>query len=681
MANLDLSSDGFHAFDFDPRRTAFHQYQSRLSSWPVPSENPSQHALNMRRSTTPLQTDGMPFQPPIGQQPAQQQPQMMRDWQTPQASSSAAFGYGLDTTAFPQQYSETYGVPFQTSPTDYLAPHSSLDTSLQMDASYLALQGQVDMAFTWQDLQHDLTGFTTAPGFGDMEFLQQSLPENSPTDTHLEVRSLTSASSDNGWASNDYAHSSTDASFADPQIGTIFNPGQTIHPRTFSDSSYSDVEQQSRGSWGSWVEVPNAISSPGTDSLGDMELQYDPSQRYDFEVERVSPPAISTSMVKPIAIKNSSSPQRSPASSGRSSPPSRRQSRKTPTAKSTKPVIRRQSQNNKGDTEKRIGRRRGPLRPEQRKQASEIRKLGACLRCKFLKKTCDKGEPCGGCKPAHARLWQVPCTRIDIRDIAYFMKDWRADFERHVSLGFSVGNIKGFSDKERTLWITHGYGGHVLPVKAREVFVRDESCFGLDWVETMEEQPSEHAVNTAKLSAAFEGISTTLLSEYLDRHLDGSFELFVDEYFEGTPFITQILKTAYRFWQREKIPVIRKALKLVLAYNLTQHVTMVEGVPEEEGFIGKILDETSRFKGKTVAPVMINFQVKCAMADMWRELQKDILEELSTLYSSVYTRDKLKHWPTIFMLASILLAVWEEMQFDCHYRVPVSRYLPHGCQL
>ena len=145
-----------------------------------------------------------------------------------------------------------------------------------------------------------------------------------------------------------------------------------------------------------------------------------------------------------------------------------------------------------------------------------------------------------------------------------------------------------------------------------------------------------------------------------------------DEYFDGTPFITQILKTAHRYWLREKTPVIRKALKLVLAYNLTQQVTMVAGIPDEEGFAGKILDEDSKWKGETVAPVMINFQIKVAMADMWRELQKDILEELSALYSSVYGKDKLKHWPTIFMLASILLAVWEEMQFDCRYRVPVS---------
>ncbi|KAI7515150.1 hypothetical protein KC317_g23890, partial [Hortaea werneckii] len=116
---------------------------------------------------------------------------------------------------------------------------------------------------------------------------------------------------------------------------------------------------------------------------------------------------------------------------------------------------------------------------------------------------------------------------MDIKDIAYFMKDWKADYERHVSLGFSVGNIKGFSSLERTLYITHGYG-HYLPINAREVFVRDDKCFGMDWVESLSN--SEFEINTAKLSAGMEGVSTTLLSEYLDRHLDSSFESFVDEY-------------------------------------------------------------------------------------------------------------------------------------------------------
>jgi len=273
----------------------------------------------------------------------------------------------------------------------------------------------------------------------------------------------------------------------------------------------------------------------------------------------------------------------------------------------------------------------------------------------------------------------VPCTRIDIKEIGYFLKDKKFDYERHVSLGFSVGNIKGFSDVERTLFITHGYG-HMLPVTAREVYVRDDKCLKMDWIEA-NKVASGYEVSTAKLSAGTEGISTTMLSDYLDRHIDGTgtFVKFVDDYFEGTPFLSQMLKAAYNFYSKTHSKIIKKALKLMLAYNLTLHITMVEGIPVEEALIGKIEDRSSKFYGKTMAPVMINFQIKCAMADMWRELHKDVLEELSSLYSSVYSGDKLKNWPTIFMLASVLLAVWECMQFDCHYRVPDETAVEKFC--
>jgi hypothetical protein len=251
------------------------------------------------------------------------------------------------------------------------------------------------------------------------------------------------------------------------------------------------------------------------------------------------------------------------------------------------------------------------------------------------------------------------------------MKDWKADYERHMDRGVSVYNVKGFAQKETLMWITHGYG-FALPVMVREVFVADDSCFSVDWVESTltDQEPIDFETRTEKLDVGAEGIRLDALSEYLDKHIDGPFEDFIDDHFEGTPFITEILKTAHRYYVKEKMPVIRKALKLVLAYNLTMHITMVENQGSEVNLDGQIDDEDSKYYGRTVAPVMINFQIKCALADMWRELQKDILEELSALYSGVYSGEKMKNWPTIFMLASILLAVWEEMQFDCHYRVP-----------
>ena len=681
-AMAEMSADSMLAFDYDPR-TMRYPYNSSLS-WPIPIQQTSSPSAphwsanaNLKRSTTPLEHieplyhQTVDSQPDHQQQHQSQQQSFLPQWPISQPAANH-LGYSLDSN-YQQHFTGDYTVQYQ-SPTDFMTPQTHLNTTLPMEGSYIPLGGQMDnMSLDWQQFPNDFMAYPGANGLPDMSLPQQNMADHSPSENYLEVRSLTNSSSD-GWvgveSSNSYR--SLDA-FQDLGSGNISNPEQALHGRTFSDSSYSDGERQSQRSFSSFVDVPHAIGSPGSDSFGEVEFYNRPAQPQRI---RPSPPAIITSSVsKPIIAKKPISPQRSsPGSTGRNSPPTRRQSRKNTSPKTTKSIIRRPTQPPKPIpemSEKRVGRRKGPLRPDQRKQASEIRKLGACLRCKFLKKTCDKGEPCQGCLPSHARLWQVPCTRIDIKEIAYFMKDWKADYERHVSLEFSVGNIKGFSDIEHVLYITHGYG-YFLPIRAREVFVRDEMCFGSDWVEKIQD-PESHEVNTMRWAAGVHGVPATQISDYLDQHIDGGFESFVDNYFEGTPFLTQMVKTVYHYWLREKTPVIRKSLKLLVAYNLTQHITLLEGIGEAPGIPGRIHDMNSKFRGKVVAPVMINFQVKCAMAEMWRELQKDVLEELSTLYSSVYTRDKLRNWPTIFMVVTILLTVWEEMQFDCHYRVQVGR--------
>jgi hypothetical protein len=594
-------------------------------------------------------------------------------------------------------FNATYGGGhLQSSPVDFAINTSQVLTTMSM-APFTMMPTTLDMPnmpFQMADFQHEFHGSNTTNA--DFTALSNtataSVSTGSPGEQWLDVRSL--SNSDNGWVDIGHGHGHRNSyDFTD---AIVFNPAQSLHIRTNSDSTnsnHSDVPRSAH-SFSSFEEIHFPMNSPQSDTENNLELvhshgrsdncNHSHSHSHTLPIEQdfanyispnqsVSPPM---ARAEPIVVKQSASSTASPTSSAVSSPPAAARRRKSPVgvntgAKPAKTIVKKApAHTTKKDAtgEKRVGRRRGPLRPEQRQQAHEIRKLRACLRCKFLKKTCDKGDPCAGCQPSHARLWQVPCTRIDIKDIAYFMKDWKADYERHVSLGFSIGNIKGFSTQERPIYVTHGYG-HYLPIMAREVYVRDEKCFGVDWFESLNGLHFE--INTAKLSAGMEGVSRAMLSDYLDRHIDGGFENFVDEYFEGTYFLTELLKTAYRYYCREKLPVIRKALKLVLAYNLTLHVTMVEGLGgEEEMNLGKVDDQQSKFCGKTVAPVMINFQVKCALADMWRELQKDVLEELSSLYQSVYSGDKLKNWPTIFMLAAILLAVWELIQFDCNYRVP-----------
>ena len=376
MSNVDLSSDGFIGLDYDSRNYIASQ------SWPVAVDQQSAHRPEDARDISPLQTTGHSFEP--------SDPNLMIDWQfhhlqphlqySPEEASAAAAAAAQFTTS-------SYGMPIQSSPVDLMAaPQGQMSASL-LDGPYLPLAGPVDMVpFSYQDLHADLMSFPD--GLSHMPPYtagpQNVLDSSSPTDTYLEVRSLTSTSSDNGWATIE--RRSADYSF--PDQGIFINPTQTLHDRSLSESSYST-------SYSSFVDIANPINSPGSDTNFDVaftnpmtrRVSYDHTSHGSQSPTAVSPVAIVRPI--PVPVKKSSSPTRSSGSQASSaSPPSRRPSRKSPiAAKTAETKVRKQSQNGKPETEKRIGKRKGPLKPDQRKQASEIRKLRACLRCKFLKKT------------------------------------------------------------------------------------------------------------------------------------------------------------------------------------------------------------------------------------------------------------------------------------------------------
>lgn len=261
-----------------------------------------------------------------------------------------------------------------------------MSTSL-LDGPYLPLAAPVDMvSYPYQDLQQDLLGFQPH-GLPDMSSYttapqQNMIESSSPTDTYLEVRSLTSSSSDNGWSMIEPRHSH-EFSFPDQ---VFINPTQTLHDRSLSESSYST-------SYGSFVDVSNPVNSPCSETNFESAFNSPVNRRISYDHTShgsQSPTAISpAAIVRPIQVpgKKDPSPSRSSASNS-SSPPSRKPSRKSPiAAKTAETKVRKQSHSKSDSTEKKVGKRKGPLRPDQRKQASEIRKLRACLRCKFLKKT------------------------------------------------------------------------------------------------------------------------------------------------------------------------------------------------------------------------------------------------------------------------------------------------------
>ena len=63
------------------------------------------------------------------------------------------------------------------------------------------------------------------------------------------------------------------------------------------------------------------------------------------------------------------------------------------------------------------GRVRGRFSDTRRKEVSDLRKCGACIRCRMLKKSCSEGTPCNSCSHLEsARIWKAKCLRTRLAD-------------------------------------------------------------------------------------------------------------------------------------------------------------------------------------------------------------------------------------------------------------------------
>lgn len=60
---------------------------------------------------------------------------------------------------------------------------------------------------------------------------------------------------------------------------------------------------------------------------------------------------------------------------------------------------------------------RARFTPARRKEVQEVRKIGACIRCRILRKNCGKGTPCDTCrKVLSPRVWRTGCVRTRLHE-------------------------------------------------------------------------------------------------------------------------------------------------------------------------------------------------------------------------------------------------------------------------
>ncbi|KAL1985752.1 hypothetical protein VTN96DRAFT_7374 [Rasamsonia emersonii] len=212
---------------------------------------------------------------------------------------------------------------------------------------------------------------------------------------------------------------------------------------------------------------------------------------------------------------------------------------------------------------------RGRFSAARRKEVQEVRKRGACIRCRMLKKPCSGDSPCSTCASVEsARLWKQPCIRTRLAE----------EFELytaglHATLAYhDVNSIKNQVNFEH-------YAGRVEATHFEEssVYVTFSALVGHKPVMSTLDPQLQALVEDGQ----FQGPTQELY--LLDGDADdlpGKLEMYIKKMaptfyeHEPSPFMKPTLNLAHELSQQKKDVLLERVLELWLATHILVDVEL-----------------------------------------------------------------------------------------------------------
>ncbi|KAF2089213.1 hypothetical protein K490DRAFT_19004, partial [Saccharata proteae CBS 121410] len=311
---------------------------------------------------------------------------------------------------------------------------------------------------------------------------------------------------------------------------------------------------------------------------------------------------------------------------------------------------------------------RGRFSDSRRKEVQEVRKRGACIRCRMLKKPCSEGSPCSTCVNVEsARLWKQPCIRTRI---AEEFNLYSAGL--HVVLAFhTVSQAKSLTRFDQQL-------GRI------EATHCPESCVYMTFTPLRGQRPVNPAIDPALLTDV----------EMIDNEVDdvgGKLELYIKRLApflyesEASAFMKATLVQAHQMSETNKEGLLGKVLELWIATRMlvdpklsVQLFINDELRPYKEPIVrDAALDElesaasTSRIpvdaKSRPQSYSLMVAQLLAAAEKRAATLSKFVMNDLER---RLVQRQQANPFET-FLVAIILLSCVERMcwlfrSWDCH---------------
>ncbi|KAK5998306.1 hypothetical protein PT974_00683 [Cladobotryum mycophilum] len=283
---------------------------------------------------------------------------------------------------------------------------------------------------------------------------------------------------------------------------------------------------------------------------------------------------------------------------------------------------------------------RSRFTPARRKEVQEVRKIGACIRCRILRKNCGKGTPCDTCRKVLApRVWRTGCVRTRLHEQLDL-------YSAGVQVVLSQNRINIL--KEQLQMLNNGSVIEVshFPETGKNI------VFGT-LVALLE--PSESQATARKSKEPFHQVimidqDTEDIPSKAEMYMRNVLQLFIDR--EPSQFMRVTLETACQLLAKNEDDLLRKALELwglVESIDRERQWAILEK-PSTEGEEPRWIKEAQNENDADIY-TMICMQLNAAAERKANSTSKALLNHMDRLLTDSKTKVGFK----IFLTALIFL--------------------------
>ncbi|KAK4170968.1 hypothetical protein QBC36DRAFT_350679 [Triangularia setosa] len=301
--------------------------------------------------------------------------------------------------------------------------------------------------------------------------------------------------------------------------------------------------------------------------------------------------------------------------------------------------------------------RKGKRKPNTdagRKKIKLVRRIGACIRCRIFKESCDENEPCGRCivALAKAKVYQLPCYREPLDNVIAF----RAGNARAGKMRSEPMSPRWFSDDTSPRTVTLSY-----PFKRRgvgdeiTVTVQCRRFIPYEW-DVMEEPwevPTTGEVVSMKspLFACYDpGASVGAIAHYIKATkaelLDESLDSVVDQLLQ--------LTTAEATRQYSAVATAMN----IRAASFFSHTKMIMTGADvlELPYFG---DSRFLINGGYPVPGILDYQIDYLAIRYMLGQMESLVKQLKKL---IFGKNQKKNWYEVYLTVFVLLQSLETVQ-------------------